>query len=233
MKFQQEYLSFDCAYKSLGVCHIILEFDIDALTEQINAIIDLTNLTSLTNQTINTLLSRVDTLRDMIVNILRVVDINTYDILPGNAKETDIETKTAALKQFLTRYHDISQDAIILIENQPMKIGGYGFIQKTNTESPIVAHQLCYHFSPRARMMAPTLKGKVSLGENMHLDYFMNQFAGKFKTKSEDKRKARKEHTKANLKWFLARFAPHIHLPESTADDAADAFMQFLAYLKI
>jgi hypothetical protein len=220
MKFRQEYLSFDCAYKSLGVCHIIIEFDKLALIEQLKKCEDAAPHSILQ-------------LAQMIDNIIRVIDIGTYDILPGNAKETDMETKTILLKQFLTRYDNISPDAIVLIENQPIKIGGFGHMHKINTESPIVAHQLCFHFSPRSRMIEPTMKGKVSFGENLTLGYFMAQFAGKFKTESECKRKARKEHAKANLRWFLDNFAPTIKLATTTMDDAADAFMQIMAYIKL
>lgn len=220
MKFRQEYLSFDCAYKSLGVCHIIIEFDKLALTEQLKKSLTISP-------------QEISRLGEMINGVIQIIDIGTYDILPGNAKETDTESKTMLLKQFLMRYDNISPDAIVLIENQPIKIGGFGRMHKINTESPIVAHQLCYHFSPRSRMMEPTMKGKVSFGENLTLGYFMAQFAGKFKTESECKRKARKEHTKANLRWFLERFAPDIKLQATTMDDAADAFMQIMAYIKL
>jgi len=166
-------------------------------------------------------------LMDYLNSIITVLEIATYDLLPGvNAKDASTEYKTIALKKFLQKYGDHADHHLrVLIEEQPQKIGGPKFT-KVNTESPMVAHQLCYHFAPNAKMVKSSLKSQISFAPELSIDVFMAAYAAKYKNATECKRKARKEHTKANLKWFMSRFAPHIKLQETNLDDSADALMQ-------
>lgn len=204
-RIYKRILSFDPAYKTLGVCDLQINLDMAIISAALNI---LRRAISIGN--LDVAETAAGLVLDQINSVIKVMELRTVDILGGRASDISLPQKSIALSKFLQEYPASRYDAVI-IEDQPIMVGGK-FCAKTATESPIVAHQICYHFAPIAVMINPRAKGKLAVAGTL----------AEFKLRFPTAKKARKAHSVAGARAILGG--------AQVDDHCADALMQIWAY---
>ena len=103
------------------------------------------------------------------------------------------------------------------------------FQMKVNDKSRCVSYQIVYHYSDKCsniHIISPVLKNKIYFTENLRWSVFGNKYANNYT--------ANKNHTKANLLYYLKEndlMEIIKDVPKKNIDDLADAFLQILGYL--
>ena len=163
-----------------------------------------------------------------------------------NVSEIDrLHTLYKYLEQSPVSSLKILPNTTTIIEHQPARVGVGG--NKTNNASTAVSNQLAmYYVKHDPVFIDPKLKNTIAVGPNLDFDTFLKAGMVKFrvaeavdastrlKLSKSAKYWARKEHTKANFIYLLDKFGMShelVNTPQALLDDAADSFMQIIAYV--
>lgn len=156
--------------------------------------------------------------------IIQPVRMEVYDINKGlRVKETSISVKAAALKQTLEQFDaavaaELPADATtVLVEYQ----------MNANHGSNAIFNMIVYHYAGRypVEVIKPTWKNTISFRPDLSL--------GNFLARASSNYKANKDHTRANMLFFLEltdRADAVRHIAKKNLDDIADTFMQAVAF---
>lgn len=197
-------LSFDCANRSLAVC--LLDINTGIVGQLYDGIKQFD----------------INTMMDITDDYIKIHIFNVYDLT--NGKNTDTVMKASLLKKCLGTLDDIisSINGVdqVLIEYQ----------MPSNDKSRCVSQQILYHYVDKAPVciVGPTLKNKVvfSTLDKLSHGFFISKYASNYT--------ANKNHTKANLLYWLDIFdKTHLldNIKKKNIDDISDAFMQIFGWL--
>lgn len=259
-QMSHEFLSYDCASKTLGYTHVIIDTHIYSkiaiLETELNEFLTLHlgrgyilknncefAMLLHDNEFYSMIVFFIELLYYYLQNFIQYRNAGVVDTLDGaRVNETDEITRTRLLKTYLQNTAQISPDATVLIEAQPPKIGS-----KTNNKSTMVAHQLAfYYIDKNVHFVPPKLKNQIALHDDLTRDVILaNVLAQKNTIEKVAKRKTiqtsrdvkyivNKLHSKLNFLHLINAFELQ-HVIEYTRndvmDDLADSTMQILAYL--
>ena len=155
-------------------------------------------------------------------NLIKVHILEVHDLIPGHKKKGfPTEGYITALKELVT---DLDQRLykkpdIVLIEYQ----------MPPNLSSRGISEQLVFHYTGYAFrfLVGPSIKNTVYFNPNIKHEVFLGKYMNRYT--------ANKAHTKTNLKYWATIYGKlHLinHIPARNLDDAADAFMQILGWLR-
>lgn len=199
-------LSFDCAIKSLALCHV--EF------KSINEM--LKNCIKLCNEHEGNLLDLLYKLLS-ILHFTKFISYSVNDILSGKKEKSINEVnKIRKLNNFIDNINITDVD-LVLIEHQPNLI---------NTKSSMVEHVLVTKYINRNVVtIKPQLKNTINLIGS--LEEFKQIY------KKKNKYSLRKKHAVETFLYFINTFGYNYILNNISKyyyDDIADAFLQSLFY---
>ena len=256
----KRFLSWDCANRTLGWSHVIVDTHIyskiaiitddlvDFLKLYMSLPIDpqefILNLDD--DEFKSMLMFYIEALDYFVSQFITFLGAGVDDILEGNkVSETDEITRTRYLRDYL-RGHEVSPDTRVIIEHQPNKIG-----TKTNNKSTVIGYQLAYHYIDNKPVLDAALERARLSDAAVAADAAASSDATDIATEPPeppepvvlfDAKKKRKElkyrvnkaHSKANFLHLIKTFN-HEHIiegiPARDLDDVADSVMQIIAYL--
>lgn len=216
------YLSWDCGSKSLACVRVTF----NDLTPFLSSItLRLSYCT-----THKDLLEIAQDLNDALDDRITLDYFAATDLLKGVpfATTTEIE-RTKALASFLRSTPELvpRPQETIIVEHQLPKTG-LGAATKVNNNTNIIAAQLCYHYNEHPiAYVNPKLKSQVRFTAALDITSYVD------KTKPNAAYRARKQHAKDNMTYFLNltnRTILQQRIPKKQYSDVADAFMQTIAH---
>jgi hypothetical protein len=253
-------LSIDCAIKSLAICYLSLDINelrkIPVLIDNIINILDCKDSHVSDSKGITKKDSQVsDIFEELLdialkkyikIHIMKVCDLSTIE-----KKQTTVE-RSIALKKCMNGI-----DAEILLLDQTYRHIDKVLIEyqmSANDKSRCVSQQLIYHYSDYTginsdckgitkkdlknkeggkretsiHLVGPSLKNKIHFSPDLTHSVFTDKYMSKYT--------ANKNHTKANLLFFLKVYKlEHLikdnNIKKKNIDDIADAFMQIHGWL--
>ncbi len=180
----KRFLSWDCANRTLGWSHVIVDTHIyskiaiitddlvDFLKLYMSLPIDpqefILNLDD--DEFKSMLMFYIEALDYFVSQFITFLGAGVDDILEGNkVSETDEITRTRYLRDYL-RGHEVSPDTRVIIEHQPNKIG-----TKTNNKSTVIGYQLAYHYiDNKPVLVEPKLKNTLALARGLDYNTMMD-----------------------------------------------------------
>lgn len=224
-----DFLGWDCANKSLAWTYITINLNIikelHAESENImkalsgnNLIVDLGNVIRELNRILDTFITFKSTGVVDILDGRKVKDVNDVD-------------RSRALYNFIqSKELNVDASTIVIIERQN-KIGNI-----TNSSSVMISSQLVYNYiTSKVVLINPKLKNKITMGQGLALDDFINVEIPRRKSLNDAKYVARKKHSKENYLRFLTIFGlldKIKHIRKIYLDDVADSAMEIFAYIR-
>lgn len=212
-----QYLSFDCANKTLGWCIVEIR-DMTDILHTLDTIIALIGVATPVE-----ILAAIKGVTRAIRSAVRL-DCGVNDLLKGKrvADVSDLD-RTRALRAFLDELgarHRVTPDTIIVIEHQPPKVG---IASNTTTGAAMVEHQLLMYYSAhQVRLASPKLKNNIRLSPELDIGLYFAQVGARFRDKTD----ARKVHAADSLRYFTTRFGISVaHINKSQLNHAGDAFL--------
>ena len=199
----QLILSFDCAHKSLGVTLLAVDHCWFALSSTLSSTLSPPPQPPPPKQ-----------LPSQLPPGFILLEVKVVDLLPGlKLGQVSALDRARALKQALGRYSSLPPSTIVLVEEQPPK----------NNKSTTVQDQLLLFFCDwLVKLVQPMQKNKVHFG--LPLDLVKLSHGSNYS--------ANKAHSRANFEPFARANSLDIsHIPTANLDDAADSFMQAVAWL--
>jgi len=155
-------------------------------------------------------------------NIIDVHLLEVHDLIPEcDARGFPTEIYISALKKVIMDLDErirIKPD-IVLVEYQ----------MPPNVNSRGISEQLIFHYTGKIPpfLVGPSIKNSIHFHSNINHEVFLDKYMKRYD--------ANKAHTKTNLKyWATLNGKLHLinHIPAKNLDDAADAFMQILGWVK-
>lgn len=224
-----DFLGWDCANKSLAWTYITINLNIikelHAESENImkalsgnNLVVDLGNVIRELNRILDTFITFKSTGVVDILDGRKVKDVNDVD-------------RSRALYNFIqSKELNVDASTIVIIERQN-KIGNI-----TNSSSVMISSQLVYNYiTSKVVLINPKLKNKITMGQGLALDDFINVEIPRRKSLNDAKYVARKKHSKENYLRFLTIFGlldKIKHIRKIYLDDVADSAMEIFAYIR-
>lgn len=155
-----------------------------------------------------------------ILNCIVLNSIAVYDTLDGKSvANSSILERVKGVRQLLDTIAATTEGGtVILIEQQPERFGPHS--QSSGKSLPI-SHQICHVFcnTNRVEFIQPSLKGKFKWVDVAEL---------------KTKQATTKKQASANFKYIAKLLNWNIsHIKGVVMDDAADAFMQAVAFAKL
>ncbi len=197
------YLSFDIANRSLAFTLMI--YDKKELSEKLRAAG-----------------GDLMTIDASIRSCVNIIACEVHDLTQGiKLKNSSQKKRTLQLKALLKRIDGMVTDTgrgdvRVLLEYQ----------MSINKKANVIFSQIYYHFAEHGPVaIRPCYKNMVSLSDSLHYSEFSAKYANSYC--------ANKAHAKANFLFFLESFGFNKFLDsikKKNVDDAADSFMQILAY---
>jgi hypothetical protein len=197
------YLSFDIANRSLAFTLMIY---------------DKQGLATLLPQAKSNLLEIDSAIRSCV----NIIACEVHDLTQGiKLKNSSQRKRTLQLKELLRRIDGMISEAgtdkvKVLLEYQ----------MSINKKANVIFSQIYYHFAEYGPVaIRPCYKNMVYLSNELHYSEFSSRYANSYC--------ANKAHSKANFIYFLKSFGFDKFLEtikKKNIDDAADSFMQILAY---
>lgn len=198
------YLSFDIANRSLAFT--LMFYDKQQLAE---------DLRSKSKDMI--------AIHESIENNVKVIACEVHDLTEGvKLRNSNKAKRTLVLKKLLTKIECMilelgESDYKVLLEYQ----------MAVNKKANVIFNQIFYHFAERNPItVKPCYKNMISLNKDLEYRHFSEKYKNSYC--------ANKAHSKANFVYFLESFGfSHFLKPikKKNVDDAADSFMQILAYI--
>ena len=220
----KKILSWDCAYKTLGVIDITINTAI---------LLDLAASYSKFIRTKDTgaFISEVDLLLSTFIvigsaDVINLIGNKTIKEVPEMIRFKLLrnyliarDNKTAEFEKNGCKKYDH-----VIIERQPAKI---------NSNSAIISYLLAYHYvDQNPYLIGATIKNKFCFGPNLSLAHFIERYPS---SRKKDTHSARKHHAAENLDLLINCFAlqnSFAHIPKSKKNHVADALLQALGFLK-
>jgi hypothetical protein len=213
-----EFLSWDCANRTLAWVHATINFD-GASAHEVAMLKD-----QLGGSAASAALDRAKKLTE---NFITIHSSGIVDILEGKkVDQTPVTERTRCLRRWLegsaVSAEKLRPACVVLIEGQPPKIGA-----KTNNKSTVIENQLMFYYANfQVNTVSPKLKNKLAFHQGLVFD--QKKYAD-----PAAKYRARKRHAVDSLLYFYGAFGiRETRYTRSTIDDLADAFMQIFAYIK-
>jgi len=156
---------------------------------------------------------------ESIENNVKVIACEVHDLTCGiKLKNSSKLKRTLVLKSLLNRLDAMlgDEECVVLLEYQ----------MAVNKKANVIFSQIFYHFAERNPVtIKPAYKNMISLKDDLAYRHFSEKYSNSYC--------ANKAHSKANFLYFFKSFGFTgfiEHIRKKNLDDAADSFMQILAY---
>lgn len=232
---------FDCANKSLGVCHI--SFDTDAFTKHREVVSRLSRIVQSIKKSSDR--SKIENLREVLGDLLDIyslisVDyIDVLDLIPGKkVGETTRMDRLTGLKRELRKLNDKFTPHLVLIENQitdkarsicdgiiyHYSCGVYETLPSVLGGLIRADEVLKYLKPPAIKIVMPGIKNTVAFSKDSGYEQYIKKYSSNYQVN--------KAHSRENLKiWARVYDLDISHMPNKNLDDAGDAFMMIVGFL--
>lgn len=222
-----DILGFDCATKSLGVCHLRFDTSLFSVHSQLKA--------SLAEG--GDVIETVRALSDLYSRILSVRSINVFDLIPGQkvADTTRID-RLIGLKRVLHRIKVAPN--LVLIENQIADKARticdgivYHYADDISGYEEILSHAFSeprcittYLKPPAVKIVMPSIKNTISFSADTQYKGYIKKYASNYQVN--------KAHSRENLiRWAKIHKLDISHIKRANLDDAGDAMMMIVGFL--
>jgi hypothetical protein len=225
-------LSFDCAYKTLGISYIdINENFVHDATQILQTIKKLSkNLDILSDnieieKTLQQLKTQLELLEALIINFVKIIYVDVVDVLHGiPLAGTTMPFRLQCLKKVLQNV-----DTCINFTNNPANAVVIEYQMSANDKSREVSHAIAFHYANNnVTIISPAIKMSFAIGGNTYDQVAIHHL---------DTYRANKEHAIINIinLFSICKININIafaHIKRAQYKDVCDALMNSLSYLK-
>ena len=162
-----------------------------------------------------------NTLPQMEKKVEKCIELKYIDVINvSDIKKTSRVEQIRKLKKVLQHIDEITPEIDLTLVEYQLPI---------NSSSRGVSEQIVFHYVDKCRveLVGPSIKNKVHVAKHLTYTHFINKYSSRYV--------ANKNHTKENLKYWVKIFNQEKlieHIPKKNIDDAADAFMQVIGFVK-
>lgn len=251
-----KFLSFDCAYKSLGYtyCEIntSINNDINILANNIyntlekykcETILDIFNSTDNITEVekdISEILEIIEKIREILFKFVIEYKSCVVDILEGkNVKDTTEVERMKYFSKFLRSIGNIPADTCILIEFQTDHIGGRFGMQSIRSTNREVMFGLLMYYSgyEQLHIVDPKLKKDLHVDKKYLHSTLLAEYKEKYqkRTRKQTNYDVNKEHSRLNFDKLNTTFSysqTFSGLNKSQQNDLSDSYMQIFGFMK-